>query len=253
MLSIDCPAGLDRNGLSVFAPPDNESFTAAPGVGLPGGDPLLERLAARLKQPLPGPRAQARYQPELSYGRYFGPTPGGARAAAVIILLYPGDTPRAGQSNWCVPLTLRPDHLLDHAGQISLPGGAIEPQESSQRAALRELNEELGVGPEGIELLGELSPIYLFRSNFLIQPWLAASRVLPDWHPNSAEVAELLEVPLDTLCRPASTRVDQHRQGSLSFRAPALVWRQHAIWGATALILAELVALVEEIAAAPGR
>ncbi len=220
-----------------------------PAIDVSADPRLPQLLCARLKLPLPGHLAQARLQPELSYGRYFGRAPGGARAAAVMILLYADhDSSRADLSNWHIPLTLRPDHLLDHAGQISLPGGTVEPQESSQRAALRELDEELGVAAEGIEILGELSPLYLFRSNFLIQPWLAASRSRPDWRPNRAEVAELLEVPLATLCQPSSIRIDEHRQGSLTFRAPAFVWRQHAIWGATAMILAELVALVDELA-----
>ncbi len=175
-------------------------------------------------------------------------------AAAVLILLYPGqERSPGGQPQWCLPLTLRPDHLLDHAGQISLPGGAIEPPESSQRAALRELHEELGVAAEGIEVLGELSPIYLFRSNFLIEPWLAASRARPAWRPNLAEVAELLEVPLATLCLASSTRLLQRRQGPLTLHAPAFVWRQYEIWGATAMILAELVALVAEFVPQSGR
>jgi 8-oxo-dGTP pyrophosphatase MutT (NUDIX family) len=236
----------------VFAVPHDES--AAHASDLSANPRLPQWLAERLKRPLPGNRAQARFQPELSYGRYFGPAPGGARSAAVIILLYPNDESSGrGHVTWHVPLTLRPDHLPDHAGQISLPGGAIEPQESSQRAALRELNEELGVAADGIEVLGELSPIYLFRSNFLIQPWLASTRDRPVWRPNSAEVAELLEVPLETLCQPSSTRFDEHRYGRLTFRAPAFVWQHHAIWGATAIILAELVALVEELAASADR
>jgi 8-oxo-dGTP pyrophosphatase MutT (NUDIX family) len=238
----------------VFSPPNDLPNSGVPAADVTADPQLPQWLAARLKLPLPGNRAQARYQPELSYGRYFGPTPSGARAAAVLILLYPSqDSSTPGRWQWHLPLTLRPEHLLDHAGQISLPGGAIEPQESSQRAALRELSEELGVMVEGIELLGELSPIYLFRSNFLIQPWLAASRVRPDWSPNPAEVAELLEVPLATLCQPSATRIDEHRQASLTFRAPAFVWRHHAIWGATAMVLAELVALVAECSAQPAR
>ncbi len=204
-------------------------------------------MATRLKQPLPGSRVQARYQPELSYGRHFGPARGGARPAAVVVLIYPDPL------GWSLPLTLRPDHLLDHAGQISLPGGAIEPHESSERAALRELEEELGVKPEGVEVLGELSPIYLFRSNFLIQPWLAACRACPLWRPNATEVAELLHVSLAALSIPGSTTFDQRAQDGVIFRAPAFVSGRHAIWGATAMILAELVTLVDETAGGPGQ
>ena len=96
---------------------------------------LPARLAARLKQPLPGWAAQARYQPELSFGRHLGPAPSDAKPAAVLILLYPNG------GRWHVPLTLRSAHLPDHAGQVSLPGGLIEPGEDSRQAALREFTE----------------------------------------------------------------------------------------------------------------
>ncbi len=223
-----------------MVPLGNESASGAAGGGTADDqralsatcrDPrLTQRLAGRLAQPLPGAAAQAPFQPELSYGRYFGPPPGGARSAAVLVLLYPQAAPASSGADWCLPLTLRPAHLLDHAGQISLPGGAVEPGESSERAALRELDEELGVGTADLEMLGELSPIYLFRSNFLIQPWLAARRTRPSWQPNRAEVAELLEVPLAALCDRSARRIVERRQGSWSLRAPAFVWGGHEIW-----------------------
>jgi hypothetical protein len=109
---------------------------------------LPERLARRLRSALPGAAVQARYQPGASYGRHFGPAPASARPAAVLVLLYT----QAGA--WHLPLTLRPMFLADHAGQISLPGGAAEPGERSELAALRELEEELGVDARSIELLG---------------------------------------------------------------------------------------------------
>jgi 8-oxo-dGTP pyrophosphatase MutT (NUDIX family) len=202
---------------------------------------LPSRLAQRLMRPLAGRAARARYQPELSYGRHFGPAPANARPAAVLLLLYP----KAG--TWHLPLTLRPAHLLAHAGQISLPGGTVEPLERSEDAALRELSEELGVGPQGIKVLGQLSTLYLYRSNYLIEPWLAATDCAPDWQPNMAEVAELLEVPLAALGAPSSTQIEQRQDRGIVFRAPAFRWQQHSIWGATAMILAELVALVDEL------
>jgi 8-oxo-dGTP pyrophosphatase MutT (NUDIX family) len=160
-----------------------------------------------------------------------------------LALLYPAE------HGWCLPLTLRTVELPDHAGQISFPGGRVEVGEPSEQAALRELTEELGAGPAGITVLGQLSPVYLFRSNFLIQPWLAAAVVRPAWRPNPAEVAELLEVPLAALAAPSSTRIELRRQDGIDFRAPGFVWQRHTIWGATAMILAELVALLVEVAA----
>ena len=147
---------------------------------------------------------------------------------------------------WHLPLTLRPGYLADHAGQISLPGGAIEPGESSERAAVRELNEELGVDARSIEPLGELSPIYLFRSNYSITPWLAVTQSRPNWQPNPAEVAELVELPLAALLDPRTTTVEVWRDQGVDFQVPAICYQGHVIWGATAMILAELAAIALE-------
>lgn len=199
---------------------------------------LPAQLAQRLKQPLPGWRAQARYQPEMSCGRYFAPPPCSARAAAVLALLYPAE------NGWHVPLTLRPPHMTDHANQISLPGGLIEPGERSSDAALRELEEELGVPVASVELLGELSEIYLFRSNFVVSPWVAAVKETPRWTPSPTEVQELLEVPISHLLDPVNVTTREHHSRGLTFTAPGFEWRGHHIWGATSLIVGELVEIV---------
>ncbi len=206
---------------------------------------LPEQLASRLAAPLPGRLAQSRFQPELSYGRHFGPPPTHARPAAVLILLYPHE------DQWHLPLTLRPAHLPDHGGQVSLPGGVIEPGETSQAAALRELTEELGVDAAGVELLGELSSLYLFNSNFRVTPWAATFAHRPAWSANPAEVAELFEVPLDHLLDPANTTTHLRAQRGLVSLVPCFQWQSHAIWGATSMILGELAALVAEFNSSP--
>ena len=96
----------------------------------------------------------------MSFGRHRGPAEFGARRAAVLVVLYPHE----GQ--WHLPLILRPAHMLDHAGQVSLPGGTIEPRETSQEAAFREFSEELGVPSTDLQMFGQLSELYLFASNF---------------------------------------------------------------------------------------
>jgi 8-oxo-dGTP pyrophosphatase MutT (NUDIX family) len=206
----------------------------------PSSTSLPDWLADRLAQPLPGRAAQALLQPELSYHRYFAPPPSHARPAAVLLLLY------RQRGHWHLPFTLRPQDLALHAGQISLPGGLVEPGESSQQAALRELHEELGVPAPQVRLLGPLSPIYLFRSNFHITPWLASADQLPSWSPNPREVDQLLHPPLDHLADPGHLERIPRTSSGLSFTAPAYRWQTHAIWGATSLILAELLALYAE-------
>ncbi len=201
---------------------------------------LPEHLAQLLTEPLPGARVQAAFQPELSFGRHFGPAPESARLAAVLVLLYPW------QDRWCLPLTLRPQTLADHAGQISFPGGAIEPGEASQDAALRELNEELGVSAAGIQVLGSLSSLYLFNSNFRATPWLAVAQARPAWQIRADEVAELLEVPLQHLLDPAQQTVGRRTIFGVHSQCPAFIWGDHSIWGFTSMVLAELLELVRQ-------
>lgn len=201
---------------------------------------LPRRLAARLKQPLPGRRARARFQPELSFGRHLGPPPSSARPAAVLMLLYPY------KGRWHLPLTVRPLHLPTHAGQISLPGGMVEPGESSGEAALRELDEELGVR-KGVELLGKLSPFYVYVSNCRVTPWVGAIGERPQWKPNPREVAEVLEVPLEHLLDPVNYRNFLVEYPRVVFRAPCFDWRGHPIWGATGMMLGELVEVMREL------
>jgi 8-oxo-dGTP pyrophosphatase MutT (NUDIX family) len=196
---------------------------------------LPAELALKLTQPLPGWSAHSRYQPELSFGRHRGPAPAHVRQAAVLILLYPH------QDAWHVPLMLRPANMPDHAGQVSLPGGLIEPGETSRQAALREFVEELGVPSERLEMLGSLSPLYLFASNYQITPWVAAAHHAPPFQPSPREVERLLEVPLAHLVDPANTERFERVQRGLSFEAPCFRWQSDRIWGATSMILAELV------------
>jgi len=198
-------------------------------------------LETRLAQPLPGWRCQAPFQPELSFGRHRGPAPFGVRPAAVLLLIYPG------QFGWNVPLMLRPLHMPDHGGQISLPGGMIETGESSQQAALREYHEELGAPPDHVQLLGPLTPLYLFASNFQISPWVGCVSARPAWTPSQREVERLLEIPLTHLLAPESVGHVERRQRGLAFRAPCYQWQSERIWGATCMILAEFIAVIREL------
>lgn len=201
---------------------------------------LIDWLEQRLQRPLPGWQAQRSFQTELSYGRHFAPPPANARRAAVLVLLYP----REGA--WTVPLTLRPAEMIDHASQVSLPGGSIDPGETSDIAARRELQEELGMVPPDMKMLGPMTPLYLFNSNFHVEPWLAGARTRPQWSPNLAEVAELIEAPLDTICdRVNHVRSRQFLQ-QVESEVPGIAVGRHRIWGGTSMILGELIALFDE-------
>lgn len=207
----------------------------------PFPDDFASRIERRLSQPPPGRRALREWSPELSYGRHYGPPSHNAKAASVAALLY------RFQSIWHVLLTVRSIRLVDHAGQVSLPGGAVDPGETDREAARRELEEELGVSGREVDLVGRLSSVYLFASNFLVVPWVAFSPGRPNLRPNPDEVAEVLEVPLTALVdRTSWGRADITRRG-LRFASPHFLWKGHRVWGGTAMILGELLAVAGEV------
>jgi len=203
---------------------------------------FLDEIALRLSTPpLPGRTVQRQLEPGLCYGRHFGPPTYRAREAAVVALIYP----HAGE--WYLPLTVRPATLPAHAGQISLPGGAIEPGETTAQAALREMEEELGVPSRGVSLLGPLSPIYVFVSEFLVTPWVASIEARPQFRLSAEEVNELLEVPIQHLMDPAHRGRHARRQRGIELSVPHFIWGRHRIWGTTAMILSELFAVLGEL------
>jgi 8-oxo-dGTP pyrophosphatase MutT (NUDIX family) len=202
---------------------------------------LPERLARRLALPLPGRAAQRRMSPDLAYGRHFGPASSSARQAAVLALLYPVE------ARWKLLLTLRREGLSSHSGQVCFPGGMAEAYETLEQTALREFVEELGADASGFRSLGALSPMWVHVSNTLVTPFVAAARERPVFVPSADEVAEILETPLVEVLDPAS--IGQHwieRRG-LAFRAPHYLLQGRQVWGATSMMIAELLHLLQEL------
>jgi 8-oxo-dGTP pyrophosphatase MutT (NUDIX family) len=143
-----------------------------------------------------------------------------------------------------VLLTQRTEHLRDHAGQISFPGGRIEPGDASPAAAaLREAEEEIGLEPARVELLGELTP-YDTVTGFRIHPvvgWIQPPLAL---RLDRFEVADAFEVPLQFVADPANQRRHSYRRGALTRGYYVLPWQGRFIWGATAGILVNFSSLL---------
>lgn len=202
---------------------------------------LEDLIRARLHAALPGPEAQQRFAP-TPWLPDWSPdlTPDTARRAAALVLLFPGP---AGPT---VPLTVRHRGLPQHAGQVSLPGGAIDPGESPGAAALREAEEEIGVRADRVRLLGPLSTLWVAVSNFVVHPYVGIVDDRPEFLLHPEEVEALVEVPLDHLRDPARLRwATRERQGH-PVRYPYYDVGGHVVWGATAMILGEFACLFDE-------
>lgn len=195
----------------------------------------VEKLKARLQLPLPGPaaheplRATPVGQPMPDFGHRLPPKPGG-----VLILLYEEE----GVVKF--PLTKRQEYPGAHSGQISFPGGKAEPGESGIQTALREAHEEIGVGLEGMEVLGTLTNFFVIPSNFMVTPVVAYSPVVPAFVRSEYEVARILTCRVsDLLKEDAVTEKEILAAGKIRMLAPHFELEGEMVWGATAMMLNE--------------
>ena len=140
-----------------------------------------------------------------------------------------------------VLLTKRTDHLADHAGQISFPGGRIEPEDADpEQAALREAREEVGLPSDRVELIGRLD-IYRTRTGFEVVPVVGLVRPpLDDLKPDPYEVAEVFEVPLSFILDPVNHELHSRELRGAKRTFYVLPYQGRHIWGATAGMLVNL-------------
>jgi 8-oxo-dGTP pyrophosphatase MutT (NUDIX family) len=197
-------------------------------------------LRARLAGTLPGLEAQRRFMPTPPRtGWKPGEFPSDARLAAGLLLLYPGEH---GPS---IPLTVRSSTLRRHAGQISLPGGAIDTGETLVQAALREAYEEVGIDPARVRILGELTPVHVLVSGFTLHPIVGLTYERPDFRPAAHEVEQVIEVAIAHLQDASNIRQGTRTREGLAIEYPYFDLRGQHVWGATAMILGELICVLQ--------
>ena len=202
---------------------------------------LLEK---RLAQPLPGRQAQikmsslARIQELVNLSNSAD-----AVQSSVLILLYPDDG-----KIWLV-LMLRPQYQGVHSGQISLPGGKYEDSDDSLIfTALREAKEEIGIDPVIVQIIGQLTEMYIPPSNFMVTPVVGYQTVRPVFTADPKEVARVIEIKLDDLLDRGNHRMKKIKMRlGFSLKVPAYVVDGNIIWGATAMILSEFIEIVAGI------
>jgi 8-oxo-dGTP pyrophosphatase MutT (NUDIX family) len=185
---------------------------------------LRAALAARTPGTAPVDRIAAEHLP-----------PGGFAPAANLVPLHAKD----GEPH--LLLTRRPKHMRNHPGQLSVPGGRIEPGEDTRAAALREAREEIGLEPAHADVLGRLSETLVLQSAFRLTPWVASVPYPYPYAAEPGEVDEILHVPLSALERPGVHRVEKRRIYGMNLDVHFFTLGPDVLWGATARIVWELL------------
>jgi len=205
---------------------------------------FIEKLKEELLINLPGVEAHLLLAPDIRIKDLnAGKLPEKAFESAVLILLYPRD----GELNTVV--ILRNEYNGVHSGQISLPGGKRESSDSDVSfTALREAQEEIGINPDNLEIIGQLSPFYVMPSNFIIYPFVAYQPTRPLFVPDPTEVQRVIEIELFK-----ELHADKIVYRTLTFsntiqiKAPGFVVDNEFMWGATAMIFSELIHILGRI------
>ena len=205
---------------------------------------LPDALRRALAGPLPGLDAQLRMAPRFRSGLIPERASDGLRPAAALLLVYPHN------DSWYMPLTVRGSRLRHHTGQVSLPGGRIDPGESIEEAALREAQEEVAIEPALVEVLGRLTPLSIAVSGHLLHPVVGLASQRPAFRVAEPEVERLIEVPVARLQEPHLVQWEERNRTLAPYElmdVPYFDVEDVRIWGATAMVLAEFLALLGEL------
>jgi len=199
-----------------------------------------ELLKAEILKGLPGTDVQWQMASSDRMVRNFPRTPGkDARAASVLILLYPYN------GSVHTVLMQRPDYNGVHGGQISFPGGKQEPSdENAIHTAIREAEEETGVDPGIIEIVGTLTPLFIPVSNIIVTPVVAWTERKPLFSHDAGEVVFLFDADIKRFYDPSIIKLKPVKIGDEMIGVKFFDYEGNMIWGATAMILNELLVIL---------
>lgn len=200
---------------------------------------FFENLKKELKKDLPGKTAQIKMAPAVRH--QFEPK-NDLRTAGVLILLY------SKKDELHIVFIQRTEYNGPHSGQISFPGGKSEDTDQDIIfTALRESYEEIGINTDKVSILGQLTPLHIPVSNFIVYPVVGIYATSPTFKADPHEVKEVISFKLKDLLNPANCTSKEFKYGDLSFMAPIFNPNNVTIWGATAMILSEFLEIIKKI------
>lgn len=203
---------------------------------------FINNLSAKLQKPLPGsaahqllvPASRKKYPPDPDLSM--------AKPSSVLALFYP-----SGESIQLVFIQ-RPQYNGVHSGQIAFPGGAYEKTDRDfADTALRETHEEIGVFPDQVNIIGRLTDLYIPPSNFLVHPYVGYLKNEPEFVPDPLEVHEIFSLNVYGLLKEGCFQYREVLGNGYNFTAPCFYLDGRLIWGATSMMLSELLMVIRGI------
>lgn len=201
---------------------------------------LTDKLTPTLNGMLPGKRAQQRMitQPRTTFDPPYSEDQ--AIPSAVLILLHPA------KQDIRFFLTQRTHDVAHHKGQISLPGGVQEKNESLSDTALRETHEEIGIDEDGISILGKLTPLFIPFTGFMVHPFIGWMPDSPSPKPDTNEVYHLFSVSIIELLNENFVHEETVNFQGQNILLPYYLFDKKKVWGATAMILSEFKTILRK-------
>lgn len=202
---------------------------------------IAEQLKARLKKPLPGNEAHLITRIKTKSEVTFPNTIETAIPAAVLILLFPF------KDEIQFFLTKRTEDVEHHKGQISLPGGIRENNETLEKTAVRETKEEVGIDPNTIMNLGSLTPFFIPVTGYIVHPFIGWCKEKPSTQVHDVEVNQLFSVSISELLDENILQNEKWNIRGYDAIVPYYNFGKCKVWGATAAILSEFKLIMKEI------
>ena len=202
---------------------------------------FANELFEKLKDPLPGESAHQLMQSNSKLRLTVKPNER-TRKSAVLILFYPY------QNEIYFPLILRPAYDGVHSGQVAFPGGRYErTDENLIRTALREAQEEIGLRLNDVKILGILTELFIPPSNFYVLPVVAAMPYRPDFFPDPREVEDIFQIKLKDISDVSIIGSSEIQVRGVQVTAPHYEVNGYKIWGATAMMISELLTVLKAV------